>query len=138
MKTISAITSVFLASLMLVVSTGVTINLHLCADKIQSIALFVKAQPCKDVKKPCHGTEHHAKHNGCCEDESIVIKSQEVNAAIKTPTQLTPSFQLVAVVLPVLYSIHTIDLFIAAPRYVHYKPPLLGRDINVLFHSFLI
>ena len=138
MVIIRPIASTLLAILVLIGSFGVTINLHLCAGKVQSIALFEKAQPCKDVRKPCHGTEHHAKKNGCCEEQSIVIEGKDTTAVVKTAAQVTPSFNLIAVILPVLYSIIHVDPVAAAPRYAHYKPPLIERDINVLVQSFLI
>ena len=138
MKFIRPIASVFLASLVLIASMGVTVNLHLCAGKVQSVALFTKAQPCKDRQKTCHGTEHHSKRKGCCEEKSIVLKGKETTAEVKAATQINPSFNLIAVILPVLYSIIEVDSSIATPRYAHYKPPLIERDITVLVQSFLI
>ncbi|MBI1767151.1 MAG: hypothetical protein HYR67_02110 [Bacteroidetes bacterium] len=137
MKLTRSIVSGFLASLVLIASIGVTVNLHLCAGQVQSIAVFVKAQPCKEMQKPCHGTERHAKKNGCCEEKSILLKGKETTAEVKAATQITPSFNLIAVILPVLYSID-LDSFVAAPRYAHYKPPLIERDITILAQSFLI
>lgn len=133
-----SIASILLASLVLIASIGVTLNLHLCAGQVQSVALFTKAQPCRETQKPCHGTEHHSKNNGCCEEKSLVVKARETNAEVKTLTQLTPSFNVIAVILPVLYSIIEVDSSVATPRYGHYKPPLIERDITVLVQSFLI
>lgn len=133
-----SIASILLASLVLIASIGVTLNLHLCAGQVQSIALFVKAQPCKDVQNPCHGTEHHSKKNGCCEEQSIVVKGKETTAEIKAATSINHSFNLIAVILPVLYSIIDTDSAVATPRYAHYKPPLIERDITVFVQSFLI
>ena len=138
MKLIRPIASVFLASLVLIASIGVTVNLHLCAGKVQSIALFGKAKPCKEVQKPCHGTEHHSKKNGCCEEESIVLKGKDTTAEVKAPAQITPSFTLITVIFPVLYSVINPDSFLATPRYALYKPPLPERDITVFVQSFLI
>lgn len=139
MKLIRSITSAFLASLVLIASIGVTVNLHLCAGQVQSIALFVKAQPCKmEMPKPCHGTENHSKKNGCCEEKSIVLKGKESTAEIKAATEINPSFNLITVILPVLYSVIDLGSSVATPRYAHYKPPLIERDITVLVQSFLI
>ena len=138
MNLIRPIASVILASLVLIASIGVTVNLHLCGGQVQSIALFTKAQPCKDAQNPCHGPQHHSKQKGCCEEESILLKGKETNAEVRTATQITPSFNLIAVILPVLYSIIEVDSFVATPLYAHYKPPLIDRDITVLVQSFLI
>lgn len=133
-----SITSAILASLVLIASIGVTVNLHLCGGKIQSFAVFAKAEPCKDVKKPCHGTEHHSKRNGCCEEKSIVLKGKETSAEVKTSVIITPSFNLISVILPVLYFINELDGFVTIPAYALYKPPLPERDITIRIQSFLI
>ena len=139
MTSIRPIEAVFLASLVLIASIGVTVNLHLCGGNVQSIALFVKAQPCKmEMPKPCHGNKIQSKRNGCCEEESILLKGKETTAELKTVTELTPSFNLISVILPVLYSIIEVDSFSASPRYAHYKPPIVERDITVFVRSFLI
>ncbi len=138
MNLIRPIASAFLASLVFFTSIGVTINLHLCAGQVQSVALFSKAQTCKESKTACEGTEHHAKRNGCCEEESILLKGADTNAEVQTVIELIPSFNLIAVILPVLYSIAKIDSSTSVPQYALYKPPLIERDITVLVHSFLI
>jgi hypothetical protein len=138
MSFIRSIASVFLAGIVLIASIGVTINFHLCGGEIQSTALFVKAQPCKSVQKPCHGTSHHSEKNGCCEEKSVIVKGEQTTAVVKTPTQVTPSFNLISIILPVLYTVIDLETSISTPRYVHYKPPLIDRDITVLAHNFLI
>lgn len=139
MNSIRSIATVILASLVLIASIGVTVNLHLCGGHVQSIALFVKAQPCKmEMPKPCHGNKNQTKRNGCCEEESLLLKGKETTAELKTVTELTPSFNLLGVILPVLYSIIEIDSSDVSPRYAHYKPPLVERDITLFVQSFLI
>ena len=139
MSSIRPIVAVFLASLVLIASIGVTVNLHLCGGNVQSIALFVKAQPCKmEMPKSCHGSKAQKKRSGCCEEESILLKGKETTAELKTVTELTPSFTLISVILPVLYSINEVDSFIASARYAHYKPPIVERDITIFAQSFLI
>jgi len=137
MKTVRPIVSLFLAAIVLIASIGVTVNFHLCAGQVQSLALYIKAQPCKmDMPRTCQ--KHEQKRKGCCEEQSLVLKGKETNAEVKTATQLTPSFNLIAIILPVLYSIIDLDSSVDTPQYAQYKPPLLEQDITVLVHSFLI
>jgi hypothetical protein len=139
MNTIRPIVSLILANIVLIASIGVTVNFHLCGGQIQSTALFIKATPCKmDMPKTCHSEKHSQKRKGCCKEESLVLKGKENTAEVKTASQLTPSFNLIAVILPVLYSIIYLDSSIVTPQYAHYKPPLLKQDITVLAHTFLI
>ena len=138
MKLFRPIAVLFLASLVLIASVGVTVNVHLCGGQVQSVALFIKAQPCQETQKRCDGVEHLAKRNGCCAEESFVLKGKETNAEVKTSTQLTPSYNLIAVILPFIYSIVEFDTSLSTPRYAHYKPPLVERDITIFVQSFLI
>lgn len=139
MNRIRSIVSLFLASIVLIAAIGVTVNFHLCAGQIKSTALFIKATTCNmDMPKTCHSENHSSKRKGCCQEESLVLKGKETNAEVKTATQLTPSFNLIAIILPVLYSIIDLDSSIATPRYAHYKPPLKELDRIVSFQVFLI
>jgi hypothetical protein len=139
MNSIRPIVSVFLASIVMIASIGVTVNFHLCAGQVQSTALFIKATPCKmDMPKTCHSEKHSQKRNGCCKEESLVLKGKENTAEVKTASQLTPSFNLIAVILPILYSIIYLDSSIVTPQYAHYKPPLKEQDLIVSYKVFLI
>ncbi len=138
MSHIRSTVAIVLASIVLIASMSVTVNLHLCAGQVQSIAFFGRAKPCKDVKKPCHGMVHHSKKNGCCEEQSIVLKGKETIAEVKSATQINPSFNLVAVILPTLCLIIEVDSSVTAPDYAHYKPPQIERDITLFVLSFLI
>lgn len=138
MKRFRNIASLILAGLVLISSVGITVNMHLCGGRVQSVAVFTKAQPCMELIKACHETKHVSKQKGCCEEKSIVFKGKETNAEVKDATSLSPSFSIIGVVLPVLYSIRTLDPSVVAIRYAHYKPPLPKRDITVFVQSFLI
>jgi hypothetical protein len=143
MNYLRPIASLILASLVLVTSIGVTVNLHLCGGHVQSASLFVKAKPCgmgkvANMQKPCSGNDRHAKKKGCCDEKTILFKGKETNAEVKAATQIDPSFHLITVILPVLYSVINSESSVATPRYACYKPPLPDRDINVLVQSFLI
>jgi hypothetical protein len=139
MISIRPIVSLFLACTVLIASIGVTVNFHICSGQIQSAALFTKATPCKmDIPKTSHSEKHSTNRKGCCKEESLVLKGKETNAEVKTATQLTPSFNLIAVILPVLYSIIDFDSLLATQQFAHYKPPLKEQDRIVFFQVFLI
>ena len=128
-----------LAAIMLISSIGITVNMHVCGGQVQSIALFVKAQTCKEeVVKPCHGVDLHQKRAGCCEEKSLVVKGKVTNAEVVKPIQVSSSFYLIGIIAPVLYSIHAADPAVSAIAYKQYKPPLIERDVTVLVQSFLI
>ncbi|HBK89853.1 MAG TPA: hypothetical protein DDZ56_14430 [Cytophagales bacterium] len=134
MKALHPILSLFLSGLMLVASIGVMVNSHICGGEVKSVALFVKPDPCK----PCIGAEHHAKKNGCCEEQTVIVKSDETSPILKITKPAAPSLSVIAVILPVSYSIVYSDPTVATLRYVLCKPPLPERDITLFAHSLLI
>ena len=138
MKLIRSIVSLCLAGLVLIASVGVTVNLHVCAGHVQSIALFVKAEPCQMEKKACSGVMMQMKRNGCCEDKSIEVKGKENAAEVKAVSELMPSYNFIAVILPVLYTIEGGNVSKMSSTFTQYKPPLIEHDIPVLVQSFLI
>lgn len=137
MKLLRAILSVSLASVILASSIGVTINMHICGGYVQSTSLFLKADGCGDMPMDCSTSAPKMKSGGCCQEKSIVVKGKETSAEVQAAVQWNPSFEFVALLLPVLYT------FVNAPvpanvAFAHYKPPLPDRDIPVLIHRFLI
>jgi hypothetical protein len=123
-----------MACIMLVASVGIMVNSHICGGEVRSVALFVKADSCP----PCQDSGHHARSNGCCEEKSVVVKSDVASQAVKTLNPGTPDFHLVEVILPVLCLINNFDAAVSTPRFTQYKPPLPERDITIIVHSFLI
>jgi len=87
-----------LAFMILVSTTGFTISLHYCHDRIYDLAVFSEAHSCCEPgsKAHCHasGDMDPAKH---CEDESISVES--------TDDYIGSSFQIEPV------NTHSFDLF---------------------------
>jgi hypothetical protein len=137
MKLLRAILSLTLASVILASSVGVTINMHLCGGYVQSTAVFLKAESCGDMPMACSSASQKMKSGGCCEEKSIIVKGKETSAEIQSVTQLHSTFELVAVILPVLYTFVNVPA-VSTPAFAHYKPPLPDRDIPVLTRTFLI
>lgn len=138
MKFIQSIVSLFLAFVMLVITVGVTINVHYCAGKIRSVGFYVKADACKD-EQSCND-KHGDRMNGCCAEKTIIVKGKETAVSLKDFLQNSPSFKLVGVVLPVWYKLPVRHSgFHAITAYAFYKPPLLGHTSSPAFlQSFLI
>ena len=136
MKIIRSIATLSLAAVMLVVSVGVTVNMHFCAGKIQSVALYVKTDPCKD-QASCHD-QHAVKTQGCCAERSIVIKSKESTIEANHIVSNNPVFNLISVALPFLYSVSAVDFSTGGIANTFYKPPLPTRNILIFLQSLLI
>ena len=104
-----------LAGFILVSTTGFTISLHYCHDKIYDLAVFAPAHSCCEAGSTatCHapGNADTSKH---CEDESIVVESTDEYVA----SSITVDFE----------NTHSIDLLLTA----HVIFQVQGADDEVL------
>ena len=69
---------IIIAGLILVSTTGFTINLHYCHNQLYDLALFSPAHSCCETSSEgqCHAGSTMSKMNHC-EDESIVVESTD-------------------------------------------------------------
>ena len=135
MNIVRSISAILLAALVLLSSTTVLVGMHFCMGEVQNVALFAKAEGCEKEKSlpPCHRHEKAP----CCDDETLVHKGDDFNAA-------APKFHIIA---PVSSEIEQPSVFIseiipATPsahfQYYNYDPPLRSCDRTVELHVFLI
>ena len=137
MRIYHTILSVVLAVAMLVAGIGVTINFHLCAGKVRSVAVNVKADGCHD-EQSCHAT-HTEKKRGCCAEKTFVLKAKESTASVKSLFKSVPSCKLINAVLPVLQEATAAPaVALTAKNYTFYKPPRLYKTTLAFLQSFLI
>lgn len=137
-----------LAMLILLTSSGLTLDMHMCQGNLKSFSLFGKAKSCVELaqKKQCHKTkkscheqissEKKTCKKGCCDNISTVIKLSTDLVEGQTALYSAQNLQFAAVFV---YTYFGFTDYKPSPHYFqHYKPPLLNRDIPVLIQSFLI
>jgi hypothetical protein len=144
-------------------SLGFSLDMHYCQDEIQSISIIGKAKSCdKLADHLCdragtsnHGTVEskssddkagscHSEMTGkecdkdCCQNRTLQVDNLE-EESLSTPI---PSFDLnqIQFVLAFVGSFYNFSFFQenSTLKYFTYKPPLIERDIQLLFQSFLI
>ncbi len=59
---------IFLACLVLVSTTGLTINKHYCKNELKNVAFFVKAKACHETKKVTCPHHQPTDEKPCCEN----------------------------------------------------------------------
>ena len=130
MKFLAKILNVFLALLLLLSTSGVTLHKHYCMGRLKNIAVFQEAKSC--ITKM--GMERAM---DCCEDVEEELKVTDLNK-VSFAFSLTPQLHLLAAFT---YVFIDWDLFSNVSLhfpYVNYKPPLIDPDITVLVQSFLL
>lgn len=136
---LSKIVAFFLAFLVLLSSSFVTIETHYCCGNVVDLSIFGKADVCAMDMISCklENTSATRLKNSCCYN-SIVNKSSELFKKSKATSVDFQQFNF----LPNLYSTTISNFFIETNvRNIYFKDyssPLITKDILVLVQRFLI
>ena len=141
LQKISAFT---LALLLLVTSTGFSMDMHYCQDQLKGISFIGEAENCHQAaaktKKSCHHKSENkedSEQKNCCENETLVIEKSDIDATSPQSIDIKDiqlDFVLAYVSTFVLNNQAESDF----QPFELYKPPLPEIDIQVLFQTFLI
>ncbi len=132
-----------MALLILISSTGFSMDVHFCQNQVAGISFFGKASCCKKEmnSKSCHSlqakNQDGIKKDKCCHDETLVIQKTDVDAT--GPQYITfNDIQLDFVAVPLGVYLNNYIEQLDVESFDQYKPPLPDRDIQVLYQTFLI
>ena len=140
-----------LALLMFFTSVGFTMDMHYCQGKLKSFSLLGKAKNCHEKAAKMANCPHHQKmtadtkqENGCSMDQKDCCQNRMLHVQADQDLQ-KPAIdflhnhqlqQFVVAYVLTFFSNQIISTDTIA--FARYKPPLIPRDIPVLFESFLI
>lgn len=136
--------SLTMAFLLLVSSSGISMDVHFCQGKFKRANIFGKAKTCEQVNdcirkcgkviKSCHADGQDGDHKGCCENQSFELdfdfdafdnSSADINT-IQKQFLTTFTYTFVQNLVPKKGN----------PKFTTYIPPPLEKDITVLFQVF--
>lgn len=123
------IANVSLALLLLVATTGVTLNKHYCMGRLKSIAVFEAAHSCSE-----NGAEDPMP---CCKDVSEQMKVNEITK-VSFDFKSAPDLYPVAVICFFVLSQDLLSVKNEKPQHRFYSPPLPDQNLQVLNQNFLI
>jgi len=131
---------IVIASLILVSSTGFTINLHYCHDQLYDLALFSPAHSCcgADAEGLCHSSEGLSSKSHC-EDESIAVESTDdfMVSSYTFNFENTHNTELL-LTAQILYYFQGSDDYTAMEAPWYKKPPPIQEVVLSQIQSFLI
>jgi len=114
-----------------------TYSEHYCGDFLVDTALFSKAESCgMEIEKTSPNKDCSIKKDNCCED---IVKQIEGQSNLKIDfSKLTFEQQKIVVSYTYSYlnSFESVDTKINA--FEDYSPPLVDKDISVLYQVFRI
>ena len=134
------ISHIIISGLILISTTGFTINMHFCHDQLIDLALFSAAHSCCDAETEgqCHSDGDISKMNHC-KDESIIVESTDdfVESSYIFNLENTSSIDLL-LTASILFNHQGAedDIEIEAPW--HKEPPPFQEVVLSQIQSYLI
>ena len=141
-----------MAFMLLLSSTGFSIDLHYCQGNIKSFSIFGTAKSChakteknhcQQSKISCHFVKStieasDASEKNCCSNESIVVTPDMDTQKVVSEQLTETNISFISAFVAVFYAGQTLDLAKLIIPHQNYIPPLLNQDIPVLIQSFLL
>lgn len=133
---------ILLTILILISSTGASVDFHYCKGDLISFAFFKNAKSCIDLSenKSCHFSnklEHQIKKQSCCKNKCFSVKqfeesTQPILCSVKKLLVVKNNFPIISS-FKVLYIPYLTTLF-----NITYKPPLSDKQFLVDYQAFLL
>ena len=122
---------IFMSGLLLMASAGVTLHKHYCMGRLQNVAVFNQSEACDGM------SEEMSRMMGCCHDTAEVLKIDDLKK-VSEQIKIMPDLKLVVDLSFIAVDFDLPSVSELPTDYLHYKPPLIERNIPVLFQSFII
>ncbi len=140
LQALHKILSIIIALVVLFSSLSFTVEKHVCMGKITDTSFFNQADSCGMImdEEDCtidDFSQHKMEKEKCCNDiQQIISGNQNEQQALDT-------FEISNLQFVLAYTYTYINLFEVKeqPRaFTYYSPPLVDKDIQVLYQTFLI
>ena len=134
--------NIILALLILISSTGFTINSHFCRSQLKDVRIFFKADDCyKKIKtnkihQTCHAKKQSCENN-CCKNTSKYYKLDQDQQLSSFDFKLFSQPDFIAT-LWIIFNFEISKTDSKSAQYLNYKPPLIVCDLPVDLQTFLL
>ena len=134
---LTKISAILMAFVVLSSTMSFTFSEHYCGHKLVDRGLFSKAEACgMELQKPTASKDCELQKSNCCKDEVKQFTGQnELNTNISTL-----NFEQQVFVASFAYAYLNLfeGLAVNIIPYKNYTPPLVDKEINVLYQVFII
>ncbi len=140
-----------LACLMFITSVSFVVDLHYCQGQLKSFSLIGKARTCHTMSPstPMQGCPYHKKmmvekedcmvgKKKCCSNKTLHFNWSQDRHIQTYDFSVSRSLQQFVFAYLTVFFDRDFTLERETSYRSYYKPPLLSKDIPVLFESFLI
>ena len=139
--------SLTLAFLMFLTSAGFSIDMHFCGKQLKSFSLTGKAKNCFELAKTSKCPKHQKvalatpecemSKKDCCHNKTLHLQADLTPDIPANDFLISTQLQDVVVAFVTTF-LECQPVIALEPSYVHYKPPLIPKDIPILVQSFLL
>lgn len=132
------IIALILAFIVLFSSFSFTVEKHICMGEITDVSYFTAADSCGMIDEDCdinNSSETKIQKEKCCNNVHELIPGNQ------NEQQALQSFEIDPVQFVFAYTYTYLNLFEAKEKTIafdYYPPPQVGKDIQVLYQTFLI
>jgi len=138
-----------MAMLLLLTTTGFSMDVHYCQDQLSGVSLLGDAKSCnsKEAKSTCRKGGQTSNNesdkadcsdkSNCCQNKKLVIDQSDLEAT-SPQLAITEESQLEFVAAFVAVYVLNYNQKSPVQTSVPYKPPFPDRDVQVFYQSFLI
>ena len=133
MKVLRKLSNICLALLLMVATSGITINKHYCLGFLKDVTILHETTSCMAKM----GLEEENCPMDCCEETSQQVMVDDFQK-VHFKSDLNPNLKLVAVISYFLTDFSAASNNSDPSHYQNYRPPLIEHDIPVMVQSFLL
>ena len=143
MNLIQKISVLFLSLVLFVNGTGIILNKHFCGGDLKAQAFYVPAKQCSHANnsntKPCHKKTDKSSpvsEKDCCDNDTKYFESDlEIQDIQVEELEINKTFFVALISSFFDYPYQNFNSKKA--EYLNFKPPLIIKDLEVLYQSFL-
>ena len=135
--------------LLLLTTTGFSMDVHYCQDQLRGVSLFGESKCCSASQaiSSCLKGEDATDNNpvkaeksdkpDCCQNKTLVIDQSDVDA---TSPQLAITQESQLEFVDAFVEVYVLNYKLTSPVQTNlpYKPPFPDRDVQVFYQSFII
>ena len=136
-----------LVLMILVSSMSYSVDFHYCQGQLKSFSLIGKAKNCHEMAAKKSTCKHHKANEDslasdsvdkkCCNNETVYFES-DLDKQIVSFDFIDIDLSQFESAFSSTVSSNYVEFFKQDAPYLYYKPPLIRKDIPVLFETFLI
>lgn len=131
------ISAIFMALVVMFSTMSFSINKHYCMDHLVDVSLILPAENCgMDMGNPATAEGEQLTATPCCSDEHIAVEGQdEINPAVS----MSVCFDQVFIASFICnFTFFFEEAIPERPEFTEYGPPLITRDLPVIYETYLI